>query len=124
MKVCSECGSQVSDQYTTCPNCGSMNLTVQNNIQPQMSAYQQPVYNQPIQNQNGNIGWGILGFFIPIAGLVMYLVWKDTNPADSLIAGKGALISVIVSMGLCILYIAFIVLMFVISLVPLIFNFM
>ncbi len=96
MKVCNVCGSQVADQYTTCPNCGSTNLTVQNNAQPQMNVYQQPVgqpvYNQPVQNQKGNIGWGILGFFVPIVGLILYLVWKDSKPGDSKVAGMGALI--------------------------------
>ena len=27
---------------------------------------------------NGGFGWGLLGCCVPVAGLVLYLVWKDT----------------------------------------------
>ena len=58
------------------------------------------------QNQvvdNGGFGWGLLGFCIPIVGLVLYLVWKDTKPKTSKAAGKGALISVCITVGLYVL---------------------
>lgn len=45
----------------------------------------------------GSFGWGVLGFFFPIVGLILYLVWKYERPMDARIAGKGALISVIVN---------------------------
>ena len=38
----------------------------------------------------------MLGFCIPVVGLILYLVWKDTKPRTSKAAGKGALISVII----------------------------
>jgi hypothetical protein len=41
-------------------------------------------------------GMAILGFFIPIAGLILYLVWKDTKPLKARSAGRGALVSVII----------------------------
>ena len=37
-----------------------------------------------------------LGFFIPIVGLILYLVWKDQTPLKAKSAGKGALIGAIV----------------------------
>ena len=49
-----------------------------------------------MQEDSGtSIGWGILGFFIPIVGLILYLVWKTDRPKDSKAAGIGALVSVI-----------------------------
>lgn len=32
------------------------------------------------QDQSIAIGWGILAFFIPIIGWIMYFVWKDDTP--------------------------------------------
>lgn len=47
----------------------------------------------PVQD-NGGIGWGLLGCCIPIAGLVLYLVWKDQKPRTAKAAGIGALVAV------------------------------
>ncbi|MGN1382017.1 MAG: hypothetical protein ACI4W2_04290 [Eubacterium sp.] len=44
-----------------------------------------------------NIGWGVLGFFIPIVGLILFIVWSNTRPGDSKYAGVGALIGFILS---------------------------
>ena len=44
-------------------------------------------------------GWALLGFLIPLVGLILYLVWRDKNRADAAKgrkAGKGALAGVIV----------------------------
>ncbi|MFH5882192.1 MAG: hypothetical protein ACNA7U_05280 [Candidatus Izemoplasmataceae bacterium] len=55
--------------------------------------------NQPTQNQ-GNFGFAILGFCIPIVGLVLFLVWNKERPADAKYAGMGALINVILGVVL------------------------
>lgn len=49
-----------------------------------------------MQEKKGNTGWAVLGFFLPIVGLILWLVWKNSRPEDSHQAGKGALIGVIV----------------------------
>jgi len=43
----------------------------------------------------GNPLWGLLGFFFPIVGLILFLVWRDDRPKDSKSAGIGALVSLI-----------------------------
>ena len=48
-------------------------------------------------------GMTALGFFFPIVGLILYLVWKDQTPLKAHSAGKGALIDVIVWAALSIL---------------------
>lgn len=45
---------------------------------------------------NGGFLWGLLGFCIPIVGLVLFLIWKDQKPKTAKAAGIGALVSVIV----------------------------
>ena len=66
----------------------------------QQQSYQQP-YQQPGQpyapqpapvNDSGSIGWGVLGFLIPIVGLILFIVWRNTKPKSAKVAGIGAAI--------------------------------
>lgn len=45
-------------------------------------------------NDTGSIGWGVLGFCIPLVGLILYFVWKDSKPLSAKVALKGAVISI------------------------------
>lgn len=47
---------------------------------------------------SGSIGWAVLGFFIPIVGLVLFLVWKNTKPQCAKMAGIGALVGACLSL--------------------------
>ena len=88
MKYCSKCGKEIMDEAVICPSCGcsSTNNSVQKN------------------GDNGGFGWGLLGFCIPLVGLILYLVWKGEKPLNAKAAGKGALISVIISVVFYIIY--------------------
>lgn len=90
MAYCKNCGAQINDQAVICPMCGVSQET------------------KPAVVDNGGFGWGALGFCIPIVGLVLYLVWKETKPRTAKAAGKGALVSVIIG-------VAWYVLMFIIG---------
>lgn len=46
-------------------------------------------------NDKGGFLWGLLGFCIPLVGLILFLVWKDSKPKSAKAAGIGALVSVI-----------------------------
>lgn len=61
--------------------------------------------------EGGTVGWGILGFFLPIVGFILWLVWKDEHPARSRSAGIGCLVSICLGVVGVILYV---VLVFVI----------
>jgi hypothetical protein len=43
----------------------------------------------------GSVGWGILGFFFPFIGLILFLAWTGVKPRSSKSAGIGALTSVL-----------------------------
>jgi hypothetical protein len=49
------------------------------------------------QEDSDSIGWGFLGFFVPIVGFILWLMWKDTMPKKAKKLGIGALISVCLS---------------------------
>ena len=76
---CKKCGKELDDEAKFCPYCGTSTRDEKENA------------------QNGDArsaGLGILCFFLPIVGLILYIVWKDTYPLKAKSCGKGALISV------------------------------
>ncbi|ONI46422.1 hypothetical protein AN641_00115 [Candidatus Epulonipiscioides gigas] len=84
MKFCYKCGNEIDSEAVICPKCG----------------VQQP--NKALIVDDGHIGWGVLGFCIPIVGLILFLVWKDQKPRNAKKAIIGALFSVIL-LAVCIL---------------------
>ena len=78
MAFCKNCGASIDDKAAICPSCGV------------------PQETTPAVVDNGGFGWGLLGCCIPIVGLILFLVWKDTKPKTSKAAGTGALVSVII----------------------------
>ena len=59
---------------------------------------QMPAQNAaPAGTSESTAGWAVLGFFFPLVGLILFLVWNTVeNKAKGKSAGKGALIGVIV----------------------------
>ena len=72
MAYCKNCGIQIDDKAVICPNCG-VSQTSQG-------------------TDKGGFLWGLLGCCVPIVGLVLFLVWKDTKPKTAQAAGIGALV--------------------------------
>ena len=67
-----------------------------------------PYYRDPAEPAP-SAGWGVLGFFFPIVGLILFLVWNDVYPRRAKMCGKGALISVIVAAVLVVLWIIIVI---------------
>lgn len=80
------------ETYNTSPN---------GQAQPVQSAQ---VVLQPTAQDNGSFGWAVLGFFVPIVGLILYLVWKTEKPLSARRAGMGALVSVIVGVVITVIW--------------------
>ncbi|OUQ13888.1 zinc ribbon domain-containing protein [Massilimicrobiota sp. An142] len=75
---CKNCGQEIDDKAVVCPHCGV--------AQREMS--------YDTIKDDGGVGWGILGCCIPVVGLILWLVWKDSKPNTAKAAGIGALVSV------------------------------
>ena len=90
MKFCSHCGTQMDDTAAVCPTRGQ----AQEARPAGTNANYQ--YNPNYQGSvdSGSSGSGVLGCCIPLAGLILFLVWKDQKPKTAKMAGIGALISV------------------------------
>lgn len=85
MKYCTKCGKELIDEAVVCTNCGC--------------ATGDGAANTKIAHEADapNTGWAILSFFIPLVGLILYLIYKDTTPLKAKSAGKGALIGFVTS---------------------------
>lgn len=47
------------------------------------------------KNDHGGFLWGLLGFLLPLVGLILFLVWIDDKPRTAKAVGAGALTFVI-----------------------------
>ena len=84
MRYCCYCGKEVEDEAVVCVHCGR-SIT----------------HNKPVkEDDKPSALWRVLGFLIPLLGLIMYLAWKDDQPLRAKSAGKGALVGLIVSIAL------------------------
>ena len=93
---CKNCGNQIDDNAVVCPHCGCATDNFNQNHRPNTPA--------PREDDAPNAGFAVLSFFVPIVGLILYLVWKDSMPMRAHSCGKGALISVIVYAAITVLY--------------------
>lgn len=95
---CRQCGHEVESRDKICSYCGA-------NIQPEVSSFRKEV---PVDE--GSFGWAILGFFVPIIGLILFIIWRDEKPKSSKQAGVGALVSVILNVVMVIIIVICVVL--------------
>lgn len=98
-QFCSKCGTPFAEGAVFCAKCGNAR-----GVQGITNA-------MPMQNNVADAtstGYAVLGFFFPVIGLILYLVWKDQFPLRAKSAGKGALIGVIS-------YVVFVVLVYLIT---------
>ncbi|MBQ7107939.1 MAG: zinc ribbon domain-containing protein [Clostridia bacterium] len=85
---CKKCGKEILEEAVICIHCGCSvedKKTVNTADAP-------------------STGMAVLGFFIPLAGLIIWLINKENKPLMAKSAGKGALIGFIVSMVFSIIY--------------------
>ena len=119
MAFCTYCGSPLDEGVKFCTNCGAAveeaapavaSAPVQESLPPfdqqpqQAPGYQQPSPQptfapageaQTASDDTGSIGGGILGFFIPLVGFILFFVWRNTKPQNARVSLIGAVI------GLC-----------------------
>ena len=93
---CKNCGRIVDDTSLYCNNCGARIDNKSNAI---------------VSEDSSSFGFAILGFFIPIVGLILFLIYEGKKPKRAKSAGKGALIGfitkIVLSIILVILYVVF-----------------
>ncbi|MBE6915420.1 MAG: zinc ribbon domain-containing protein [Ruminococcaceae bacterium] len=87
MKYCPKCGRQLVDEAVICVSCGC--------------AQSRRWFGN--REDSSSFGWGVLGFFVPLLGLILYLLWKDATPKKAKSVGIGAIIGAVVGVLIAIL---------------------
>ena len=80
---CPYCGSHISDLASVCVHCG-------NKVEKK-------------RNESASALWWFLGFFFPVIGCLLWVIWQSDEPAKAKKAGVGALWGIGISVGLSLL---------------------
>lgn len=98
---CKNCGRTVDDTSSYCNNCGAR---IDN--KPNADASEDSL----------SLGFAIFGFFIPIVGLILFLIYEEKKPKRAKSAIKGTLIGfitkIVLAIILVILYVVFVASLF------------
>ncbi len=103
---CRNCGKEIDDLAVVCVNCGYSTTFAKQKSNP---------------DDKPSKLFAVLGFFLPIVGLVLYLVYNDKEPKKAKSAGKGAIAGVITGIVIAIIVsilIAIIVPIFIVKVAP------
>lgn len=85
---CRNCGSKIDDNSAYCTRCGAR---IDDIVHPNDS------------DEGSSVWFAVLGFFIPIVGFILFLVYEGKKPKRAKAAGKGALIGFITKIALSII---------------------
>ena len=76
---CPKCGKKQEKYVAYCSECGA------------------EITNKNIEIEDkGSIGWGILGFFFPLIGIILAVIWNEDQPYNSMALKRGAAIGFLV----------------------------
>ncbi len=92
MAYCRNCGMEIHNEAVICPHCGVSQKQV---------------------TDNGGFGYGVLGCCVPVAGIILYFIWKDEKPKSSKAAGIGFLISMGIGSIIAIVYVLIVIIMII-----------
>jgi len=81
MGYCTKCGFEIKSNHSVCLECGVA------------------IRGANKDNDRAGFGWVLLGFCIPLVGLILFLVWKDEKPITAKSCITGAAISIVLGIG-------------------------
>lgn len=98
---CINCGREVDSGASFCSHCGE---PVGGVVSLDGDNYSH--YGDVCKEEKIGVGWAILSFLIPLAGLIIFLVKRDKKPRTAKVSGICALVSftinILISLGLCV----------------------
>ena len=122
---CPYCGNKLDDGAKYCSNCGAEIQRPDSNFEPtavagkkddfefdfndvpaanqsQNNSYQQP---ETKKEDDSNAGaFGVLGFFVPIVGFILFALWRVERPERAKASLIGAIIGIVISVFISIVY--------------------
>lgn len=101
---CSNCGKEINEKSNFCPNCGYRVDNMTNAY-----SYTSNSTNVITNKNNSGSGYGVLSFFLPLCGLILYLVWRKNRPEYA----KACIVGTLIALGLTVLSILSMVSLFI-----------
>ena len=93
---CKKCNAPLMKGDVFCNNCGA-----------KVEEEKKNTTSKTKPTEGSNAGWGILGFFVPIVGLILFFVWLKEQKSKAKAVGLGALIGgIIMVVGLVIFFLS------------------
>lgn len=89
---CNHCGKEVNDNAAFCIHCGR-----------QLSGNNPAPTNSNDFDDSSGKGLAVLCFFIPLVGLILYLIYQKDRPILAKAVGKGAIAGFIVRVTLAVI---------------------
>jgi len=104
-RVCAQCGARLDYDAKFCTQCGAVQpeLTTTELASVLAQVQQQSTAKSPVDTE-GSFGFALLGFLVPVVGLILYVIWYRDRPGPAKSAGKGAIAGVITSVIIGIIY--------------------
>ena len=84
MKYCTKCGKEIHDEAVICPGCGCSTGYVPANEQNNDST---------VQNDEVSVGLCVLSIFLPLFGVIYWIVKHKEYPKKSKVCGITGIIS-------------------------------
>ena len=114
MKYCPYCGKQIDEQDVFCRFCGeklpkkatngTLDTTEETKATTVIKVVNEDKPKKPQEMKDVSIWWGILGFFIPLVGLIVFLDNYHSNPARAKICGIPALVGFLLNLVITFMY--------------------
>ena len=86
MKYCTKCGKEIHDEAVICPGCGCSTGYVANDEQKD---------NTTTPSDEISVGLCVLSVFVPLFGIIYWIVKHKETPKKARICGIAAIISAV-----------------------------
>lgn len=98
--TCPRCNGYIDDKQIVCPHCG-YELKQSTKRTRQQTEFKTNAFERGRRQSGPNeelpIIFAFIGFFVPIAGIVLYLALNATRPRSASYALKGAFVGIVLS---------------------------
>lgn len=89
---CQNCGHEIREEDKFCPFCG----TDLKGTHSGYTYFEDKARKDNMSIDQGNVGFAIVSFFLPLVGLILFLCWRKEKPKTAKQAGLGALSALVV----------------------------
>lgn len=98
-KTCPSCGAPIQATAENCPYCGMILSKEKGETRQAQQQISQNQSSSACEDDKNSVGIKILSFFIPVAGFILWAIWRNQYPKKARNAAKWAGIGIGVTMA-------------------------